>query len=235
VGLIAAVATAICAVTSFGLALRAVPISGAFCPANCVEYPYLGTGSQYPRDFVWMIPAMLLALSYLVLTTAIHAGAAHDRRVYAQIGWSCALIATVVLLFDYWVQLSVVPVSLRSGQTEGIPLIIQYNPHGVFLVLEELGYLMMSLSFFFVGITLPAASRLERVVRWIFVAGFFLAVLSFVVISAVYGLERLDRFEVAVITVDWLVLLVNGSLLAGYFRRGNCAGTPVTSEESLPG
>jgi hypothetical protein len=43
------------------------------------------------------------------------------------------------------------------------------------------------------------------------------------------------RFEVAVITVDWLVLLVNGSLLAGYFRRGNCAGTPVTSEESLPG
>jgi hypothetical protein len=32
------------------------------------------------------------------------------------------------------------------GETEGITLLTQYNAHGIFIVLEELGYLLMSLS-----------------------------------------------------------------------------------------
>jgi hypothetical protein len=31
--------------------------------------------------------------------------------------------------------------------------------------------------------------------------------------------KRLDRFEVAVISIDWMVLLVNGLLLAFVFSR----------------
>ena len=40
-----------------------------------------------------------------------------------------------------------------------------------------------------------------------------------VVISAYYGLERMDRFEIAAISIDWLVLVVNGILLSLLFRR----------------
>jgi hypothetical protein len=40
-----------------------------------------------------------------------------------------------------------------------------------------------------------------------------------VVMSAYYGLERMDRFEVAAISIDWLVLVVNGILLSVLFRR----------------
>lgn len=32
------------------------------------------------------------------------------------------------------------------GETEGITLLTQYNAHGIFIALEELGYLLMSLS-----------------------------------------------------------------------------------------
>ena len=42
---------------------------------------------------------------------------------------------------------------------------------------------------------------------------------SLVAISAMFGLERLDRFEVVVISIDWLVLIVNGVLLSILFRR----------------
>ena len=38
-------------------------------------------------------------------------------------------------------------------------------------------------------------------------------------ISAYYGLERMDRFEIAAISIDWLVLVVNGILLSLLFRR----------------
>jgi hypothetical protein len=39
------------------------------------------------------------------------------------------------------------------------------------------------------------------------------------VISAYYGLERMDRFEIAAISIDWLVLVVNGILLSVLFRK----------------
>jgi len=39
------------------------------------------------------------------------------------------------------------------------------------------------------------------------------------VLSIIYGLDRMDRFEVAVISIDWLVLVINGVLLSLLFRR----------------
>ena len=219
VGFYSAVITVVAAAISFGLAMTAIPISGANCPGNCVDYPYLDTVSQYPRDFRWMVPAMLLVLSYVALMVSIHAYAEAHRKIYSQMGLSFALIAAVILLGDYYLQFSVVPVSLMNGETEGLAALIQYNPHGVFLVLEELGYLMMSLSFLFVAPVFANRSRLKSAVRWIFILGFVLAIVSLAVISVNYGLERLDRFEVAVITIDWLVLIVNGVLLSIVFRR----------------
>ncbi|HRE29871.1 MAG TPA: hypothetical protein PK954_24730 [Anaerolineales bacterium] len=216
---IAATFTALMTVIAFALALIAVPISGANCPAGCVAYPYLDTLGQFPRDFLWMGPAMLLILGYTVLITALHAAAIGDARVYSQIALSIALISATILLADYFIQLSVVPVSLSNGETHGLPLLIQYNPHGVFLVLEELGYLLMSLSFPFAGLAIPSRSRLARVARWIFIAAFGLVVLAFVVVSMLHGLERLDRFEVLAISIDWLTLIVNGILLGLLFGR----------------
>jgi xanthine/uracil permease len=106
-----------------------------------------------------------------------------------------------------------------KGQTEGLAALIQYNLHGVFIAMEELGYLLMSLSFLFVAPVFGGRSRLEAAVRWIFAGAFFLAIAALIVISLIYGLERLDRFEVVVISIDWLVLMVNGVLLSILFKR----------------
>jgi hypothetical protein len=57
--------------------------------------------------------------------------------VYGQIALSFALIAAGGLLCDYFVQFSVVPVSLMNDQREGISLVTQYSHCGVFIVLEE--------------------------------------------------------------------------------------------------
>ena len=106
-----------------------------------------------------------------------------------------------------------------SGETEGITLLTQYNAHGVFIALEELGYLLMALSFVFIAPAFASEERLQKAVRWVFLSGFGLAVIAFIVFSAIYGLDRQDRFEVAIISIDWLVLLVNGILLSLWFRK----------------
>ncbi len=220
VGFYAAILTAITTAVTFGIALlTAVPISGAFCPDGCIEYPYLDTISQFPKDYLWMFPAMLLVLLYLILMNSIHSYAGTQKRVFSQIGMSLAIVSAVILWTDYFIQVSVIPVSLMNGETDGIPLLTQYNPHGIFIVLEDLGYLIMSLSFLFMAPVFTSKNRLESAVRWVFVSGFVLTIVALLVISIQYGIERKDRFEVAVISIDWLVLMVNGILLSMVFRR----------------
>lgn len=218
-GFYSAVFTVLITLVTFAMAITAVPISGANCPANCVDYPYLNTVAQYPKDFLWMVSAMLLVLGFVALMVSLHADTSPRKRVFSQIALSFALIAAAILLTDYYLQFSVVPVSLMNSETEGLPLLIQYNPHGVFLALEELGYLIMGLSFLFAGIAITGRNRLESTIRWIFIGGFVLVLLSLAATSLTYGLDRLDRFEVLAISVDWLVLIVNGILLSIMFRR----------------
>jgi hypothetical protein len=224
VGFYSAILMAVITVITFGFAMTAIPISGANCPGDCVVYPYLDTASQYPRDFLWMVPAILLVLTYVALMVSIHACAAPENRIFSQIGVSFGVVSAVVLLSVYYIQFVVVPVSLMNGETEGLPILIQYNSHGVFIALEELGYLVMSLSFLFVAPVFARRSRLESAVRWVFVSGFVLPIASLIVISIIYGLEKLDRFEVFALSIDWLVLIINGILLSVVFSRQMKAG-----------
>lgn len=219
VGLYSAILTALTTLVTFSLAIIAIPNSGAGCRENCFEYPYVNTLSEFPRDYLWMPPAMLLVVFYVILMVSIHAYAAQHKSIYSQIGLSFALIAAGILLSDYFVQFSVVPLSLMNQETDGIALLTQYNAHGIFIVLEELGYLLMSLSFLFLAPVFANRDRLASVVRWVFIAGFVLTMVFLVVISIIYGLDRMDRFEIAVISVNWLVLVLNGILLSVLFRR----------------
>jgi len=218
-GFYSAIATAVITIVTFGFAMIAIPISGANCPGNCVEYPYLDTVSQYPRDFLWMPLAIVLVLAYVTLMVSIHSYAPGEKKIFSQVGLSFALIASTILAGDYFIQFSAVPMSLINSETEGLAMLIQYNPHGVFLALEELGYLVMSLSFLFVVPVFSNRNRIESAVRWIFIIAFILAIVSLAAISIAYGLERQDRFEVVVLSINWLVLIINGILLGIVFRK----------------
>ncbi len=213
-----ALLTAVVTVVSLGLGLIAIPISGANCPGDCIAYPYLDTVAQFPRDYLWMPAAMVQLVLFLTLMVTIHHTADAPRQIYSRLALLFAAGASMILIPTYYVQFFVVPVSLMRGQTEGIPLITQYNPHGVFIALEELGYLFMTVSFAWLAPVFTGRTRTETAVRWVFRLAAALAVLAYAAITLAYGLDRQDRFEVVVISVNWLALIVNGFLLNRYFR-----------------
>lgn len=219
VGLYSAILTVVMTIVTLGFAMTAIPISGANCPSDCIEYPYLDTLSQFPKDYLWMYLAIVMILVYVVLMAAIHSYAVEQKKIFSQIALSFAIITAIILIGDYYVQFSVVPISLMSGETEGVTLLTQYNPHGIFIALEELGYIMMSISFLFIAPVFANRNRLETAIRWIFIASFVLVVVSLIIISLNHGLDRLDRFEVLVISIDWLALIINGILLSVLFRK----------------
>ena len=219
VGFYSAVVTVILTLISFGFAMTAVPISGANCPSDCVTYPYLNTVAQYPKDFLWMPFAMSMILAYVILMVSIHVSIPNNMGIFSLIGLAFALISAGILISDYFLQFTVIPTSLANNEMDGLAMLIQYNPHGIFIALEELGYLLMSLSFLFFGFVFTNKNRLSSAIRWIFIMSFVLVIFSFVLISFIFGIERLDRFEVVAISVNWLALIVNGVLLGILFRR----------------
>lgn len=219
VGFFSSILTTAVTIITFGVALIAVPISGAFCPGKCIGYPYVNTFERFPNDFLWMYLAILLSVIFIFYMTSLHYIAEKDRRILTKIGLNFACMSSLILIVDYFIQGMVVPMSLAYGETEGIPILIQYNAHGIFIAMETVGLLLMSLSFFLISYAFSNENRIEAFTKWFFRLAFVLSVLFFVILLLLYGFDIQDRFEVIVISINWSVLIINGILASIVFKK----------------
>jgi hypothetical protein len=204
---------------AFAIAILTPPLSGPLCKEGCFNYPYLEIAARFPRDYYWMFAAIPATLLYVAWMIGLHARATHEGRLVAELGLALSLMAALTLVGDYFVQLAVIEPSILAGESDGISLLTQYNPHGVFIALEELGYLLMSLSLACMALGLPKATRLERTIRWLFISGLVGNVAALGWFSLKYGHARDYLFEITVISVDWLMLIVGGLMATAVFRR----------------
>lgn len=220
-GFWSAILTAVLAAAAFAAGIATPARSGPFCTNACIAYPYTNAATFIPGDYMWLYPGILLALIFVVLMACVHFYASNDKKVFSQIGLSFALAYAVVIISDYFVQFTVVIHSLSSGETTGLALFTQYNPHGIFIALEGIGYLMMSVAFLTNAVVF-SEGRLEHAIRWIFFIDFILAA------GSLAGLTWLKydivAFEGAILTINWIVLIVSGILLSVLFRRAGGAG-----------
>ena len=219
VGFYAAILTTLLTVVTFIIAFNTPPLSGPGCSAGCFNYPYSDIASRFPRDYYWMYPAILLFLVYYILMVSIHYFAPAEKKVFSQVGMSFALISTATLVTNYYLQISVIQPGVVLGETDGIAMLSQFNPHGVFIVLEEIGFFMMSLSMLFMGPAIVGATKVEKAIRWLFVACFVLNIISFTIFSVFYVLQREYRFEITTISINWFTLIAAGILLSILFKR----------------
>jgi hypothetical protein len=77
----------------------------------------------------------------------------------------------------------------------------------------------MGLSFVLVASAFALGGRLEVGIRWIFRAGFVVSVLAPAASWVAYAIDRKDRFEIVILSACRIALIVNGVLLAMFFRR----------------
>ena len=205
---------------AFASAVLTPPLSGPFCAAPaCYGYPFTDTAARFPRDFLWMYAAIAFAASFAAWVACVHHLAPRGARLFTLMGLCAAVSGAATLIVNYFVQLAAVQPSLLAGETDGIALLSQYNPHGLFIALEEVGWLMIAVTF---AALAPAfgGSRLERGLRWTLATGFMLVVLALVAVSWRYGIQREYRFEVAVIAIDWIVVLI-ASAMTSYIHHRN--------------
>ena len=217
-GYVISIIMAITTFITFVFAMIAVPISGAFAPDGGISYPYLETLQQFPRDYIWQYLALVLVVIYLIQFSIIHSSTNENKKSYSQIALLFSVLSTIVLLITYYTQISVVPVSLLNNETQGIALLTQYNPHGLFIALEELGYILMIISFVALVPIFQGKGKLVGSIRTIYIVASAIVLIALIILSIQYGIDRKDRFEVIIISVAWLVLIINSILIGKLFK-----------------
>jgi hypothetical protein len=171
---------------------------------------------------------MLLMLLFIAVIASVHEYAPTTRKIFSLLGLCLAIIAATVLLITYSIQVTVMQPSLEKGQLDGWAMLTMYNPNGVFIALEELGYLLMSLALAVLAPVFVRRNKVERTIRWLFVSSFAGAVGALVAVSATRGIDRGDLFEIIVISIVWSTLIVAGPLLAVVLGRAPVQSPPAS-------
>lgn len=211
--------TALVTIITFAIAILTPPLAGPFCREGCIEYPYTDILSRFPRDYYWMVPSLLIWVLFVLLMVTLHHYAGFRKKLYSQISLSLAIVASAILIPNYFIQLTVVQPSLVLGETQGLALLTQYNPHGIFIALEEIGLLLVCTAFMAMVPAMDASTRLTRSIRFTWTIAFALAILSLILITLQHGIMREYYFEVAVISIVYLELIITSILLALLFRK----------------
>lgn len=223
-GFYVSLSLAVVTLITFIIAFLTPPLSGPYCVANCYEYPYTDIASRFPRYYLWMYPAMVSSILYFIFMVFIHYYAGHEKKIFGHISVAFSLMAALILTADYFIQVSVIQPALLKGEFDGISILTQYNSHGIFIAMEEFGYLMMSFSFLFAAFIFSNNIKPEKTIKRIFAVNFILVIISLAVYSIIYGIHREYRFEVAVIPINFFTLIINGILISRLFYRIKSAG-----------
>lgn len=218
-GFYAAISLVTMTIITWVFAMKAVPPAGPYCSGDCMDYPFNDILAYYPRDYNWMYLAIFQVFAYVIFIVSNHFTIQRNNKLYSFLSIAFAMITATVLLIAYFVQFSVVPMSMMKGETEGIALLTQYNGHGIFIAMEDLGYITMSLSFLFMAFIFTNKTRLEKSIRLVLIAGFILMVFSFVFYSGKYRLDRSYRFEVAAISINWITTITIGILVSIFLGK----------------
>ena len=120
---------------------------------------------------------MLLPIGYLMLAAGLHYESDESRRVAANTGMAFAVVYAVLIFLVYFAQTT----SVRfGGLSEQAQRILDFQRGGLIFNYDLLGYGMMALSTFFMGLSVQADSTADKwmkalmVIHGIFFFGCFI-------------------------------------------------------------
>jgi hypothetical protein len=160
---------------------------------------------------------IVLSFGYLGLACAFAVTAAPERKASANFGMALAAVYAVFINLVYYSQLTTV---LHKTAAVDVLEAITYQPGSWMFNLDMFGYGVMSLSTFFMGLSVAAGTRAERWMRnLMLVAGVF--ALSSIVMPTLnlFSDEGSDIFGILALEFWCLYFTPLMVLAAGYFKR----------------
>ena len=116
-----------------------------------------------------LVSGILLVPAFVLLMASIHECAPAGRKAFSQLGLLFSLGYAVLIGFNYYMQLTLVPKGLYS-----VPFAMD-DPQSVMWVIEVLGYGFMGFSTLFASWSFGKGT-LEHAVRWLFIVNGILGI-----------------------------------------------------------
>jgi hypothetical protein len=225
----AAAITALAAAVALTIGVFTPPHGGVLCVSDCVPPPYTDVAAIIVAESIWIYPALVMVLGFVALTAGLHEVTPAHRRSAALAAMAFGLLSAGILVADYSVHLMAVMPSVVRGEGSGVALFSMYNPHGVFIALENAGYFLMGLAFLGIAGAVGGDRRLGRAIRWTFVGAGALLVVALPLFGVAFGGDLDVRYEVFAISVAYLGLILGGTMLAAMGVRRAAPPIPASA------
>jgi hypothetical protein len=112
--------------------------------------------------------------------------------------------------------------SLLHGEGAAVVGLSLFNPHGVFVARDDVGYWVLGFAFLGLAGALGATTRMERVSRSVFALGGILALGTLPMLIVALGADLGYTYEIVVITVVDITLAVGcACAAAGLWRSAH--------------
>jgi len=171
----------------------------------------------------WVIPCLLLTLTFPVLLAAVYLYLPVDRRAPALVALVFAAMYGAVLGANYFLLGTVVRNAVLAGELQGLELLVIGSPYSVLNALEGVGYLFMGLATLFAGLAWRVPGRWRRATRWLLIINGSAGVAGVVV--GMLGSVAGTMFSLGIWVVTFPVACI---LLAVRFRQ-DLRVAPVSS------
>jgi hypothetical protein len=223
----AAAITALAATLALGIGVFTPPHGGVLCVSDCVPPPYTDVAGIIVAESIWIYPALVMVLGFVALTAGLHEITAPHRRSAARAAMAFGVLSAGILVTDYGVHLMAVMPSVARGEGSGVALFSMYNPHGVFIALENAGYFLMGIAFLGIAGAIGSERRLARAIRWTFLGAGALLVVALPLFVIAFAGDLDVRYEVFAISVAYLCLILGGTMIATMGARRATPPIPV--------
>ncbi len=164
-----------------------------------------------PIQMLSLVPSLFLVPAFVVLMVSIHYYAAPDKKIWSQLGIAFTLIYAAMASINYIMQLTVVRLSIVNKETDGLAMFVMGNAHSLFWALAY-AYVFMNLAMLFAA-PVFGGGRLERWIRWLFLANGASAALSIFTVGS-------PTIYLLVSLVPWCIIFsLATALVAVLFKR----------------
>ena len=119
-----------------------------------------------PFSFGSYFVCMLLPIGYIMMTAGFCEESDEKHRVAAYVGMTFAAIYTVLILLVYFAQTTAVRLDSLDDQAMRV---LDYSRGGLFFSYDLLGYGMMALSTFFVGLTIDTKNKADKWLKYLMI------------------------------------------------------------------
>ena len=123
------------------------------------------------------IASMIIAFSFVPMVCALAAKSKIETKAAADIAMIFAGMYATFILIIYFTQVT----TLRNEiLTEQVVALLDYTTFGLFFNLNLLGYGLMSVSTFFIGLTIQTNSKSAKALKWLLIAHGIFVITSFI-------------------------------------------------------